>query len=174
MERKQTPIEQYKIFLLTFAGRNGYTVNAMCINHPSSSYLSNLCSKQSAKIHLVSTASTLTCFLQTFLLFFRPYFTSFFFSKPDKTKFPYFHLKSTRFVADTTCTVCAQKLPCIQGACPIQLMSHVKWPFVLDFWTPNSLARPINFGCKYFRVKICHFNLLRKHHSFLRQGVNNT
>lgn len=53
-------------------------------------------------------------------------------------------------------------------------MSHVKGPFVLDFQTPNSLVRPINFYFKYFRAKICHFNLLRNHHSFLRQGVNNT
>lgn len=53
-------------------------------------------------------------------------------------------------------------------------MSHVKGPFVLDFRTPDSLVRPINFDCKYFRAKICHFNLLRKHCSFLRRGVNNT
>lgn len=62
----------------------------------------------------------------------------------------------------------------IQKACPIELKSHVKGPFVLDFRTPNSLVRPINFDFKYFRAKIRHFNLLRNHRSFLRQGVNNT
>lgn len=52
-------------------------------------------------------------------------------------------------------------------------MSHVKGPFVLNFQqTSNSLVRAINFNCKYLRAKICHFNLLRKHH--LRQAVNNT
>lgn len=97
-----------------------------------------------------------------------------FFFKYDKTKFLYFHSKSTRFVTETMCTVQTRKLPCIQRACPIELMSHVKQPFVLDFWTTNSLVRPINFDCKYFSAKICHFNLLRKHRSFLREGVNNT
>lgn len=94
--------------------------------------------------------------------------------KHDKTKFLTLHWKSTRFVAEALFTVHAQKLPCIQWACPIELMSHVKGPFVLDFRTPNSLVRPINFDFKYFRAKICHFNLLRNHHSFLRQDVNNT
>lgn len=81
--------------------------------------------------------------------------------------------KALRFVTEALCTVHAQKLPCFQKACPREVMSHVKGPFVLDFQTPNSLVRPINFYFKYFRAKICHFNLLRNHHSFLRQGVNN-
>lgn len=170
-------MERCKTFLLTFARRNGCRVNAMRIKHPSSTYLSSLRSKQSAEIHLLSTASTLTCFSWTFLQFFWLYFTFFSFFPPQSMTRQSSHisiLKALGLLQRPHVTAHAQKLPCIQAACPIQLMSHVKWPFVLDFWTPNSLARPINFDWKYFRAQICHFNLLRKSHSFLRQGVNNT